>query len=82
MNKRSPVFSSDELLKEFPLKSKIEGWYFSVEKVAPFVWYARAKSIYGFEMCTSGADEPDFMIEQFENTIIRESLENGMYFID
>ncbi|GEM_PF-2765983 len=82
MKKRNPVFSESELLKKYPLKSNLEGWYFSVDQVATLTWYVQAKSIYGFEMSISGSDEPEFMIEQCEIAIRKETQENGMYFVD
>ncbi|PCJ31253.1 MAG: hypothetical protein COA90_06705 [Gammaproteobacteria bacterium] len=79
---QSYALSESELLKDYPVKSSIEGWFFSIEQVDTFVCYIKAKNIYGFETSTSGSDDADFMVKYIEDSIRRESLRGGMYFIE
>jgi len=77
---KAVLFNEAELLKDYPIKSKVDGWYFSVEEVAIMVWYVKAKDIYGHTMSYSGSDGPEFMIQNCEDSI-RELSVSGEYIL-
>ncbi len=55
-----------EIIKDFPIANKIEGWYFRIEERSAGVYIAEGKDLFGRQVSREGTD-PDKILAMCMN---------------
>lgn len=66
--KKNVVEKSDqEMLRDYPLASKTNGWFISLEEIANCFWQAKASDKFGRMVSKDSSNgDPDTLLEEIE----------------
>ena len=63
MKKLIKPYSKDKLLKHFPIKDRLDGWYFRIDEVSNNVYEVEGSDLYGRQVSKKGSN-PEVLLNE------------------
>ncbi len=63
MKKSIRPYTEEEILKRFPIKDRLDGWYFRIDEVSNNVYEVEGSDLYGRQVSKKGSN-PEVLIDE------------------
>lgn len=70
--------SEPEILKRFPVKDSVLGWYFRTEEISNGAWLVEGSDLWGRKVSLQGSDSDQLLMEAaLQAGVLNEQIKNS-----